>query len=132
MTDTKRQEYRVAGLSEPLSHYTDAVRFGDTVYVSGLAPLDQAGRLVGENNPVAQTECILAHLKSVLDAIGATYADVLKVVVYVTDISCRQAINTVRQKYFGTSRPASTLVEVRALAIAGMMVEIEAVVGLRR
>lgn len=131
MSDMQRQEFRVHGLSEPLSHYTDAVRFGNTVYVSGLAPLDQEGRLVGENDPVAQTECILSHLARILKEVGATYADVLKVVVYVTDISCRKAINPVRQKYFGTSRPASTLVEVRALAIAGMMVEIEAVVGLK-
>lgn len=130
--ESQRQEFRIAGLSEPLSHYTDAVRFGDTVYVSGLAPLDREGKLVGENDPVAQTECILAHLKLILDTVGASYADVLKVVVYVTDIHCRQAINTVRRKYFGASRPASTLVEIRALAVPGMMVEIEAVVGLRR
>lgn len=127
-----REEFRVPGLSEPLSHYTDAVRFGDTVYISGIAPLDQDGRLVGAGDPVAQTECVLANMKRALDAVGGAYSDILKVVVYVTDISCRQAINTVRQKYFGAARPASTLVEVSALAVPGMMVEIEAVVGLRR
>ena len=42
-----RQEYRVEGLNEPISHYTDAVRWGDQLYISGIAPFDAEGRLVG-------------------------------------------------------------------------------------
>ena len=58
---------------------------------------------------------------------GATFADVLKVTVYLTDISDRPLINPVRQEFFGSTRPASTLVQVSALAIPGAKVEIEAV-----
>ncbi len=125
----KRQEYRVAGLSEPISHYTDAVRFGDTLYISGLAPLDARSNLVGED-AAAQTEQIMRNMALVLDQVGATFADVLKVTVYLTDIGDRAAINPVRQRHFGAARPASTLIEVSALAIPGMKVEIEAIVGL--
>ena len=127
----QRQEYRVAGLNEPISHYTDAVRFGDTLYISGLAPLDAGSNLVGED-AAAQTEQIMRNMALVLDRLGATFADVLKVTVYLTDIGDRAAINPVRERYFGAARPASTLVEVSALAVPGMKVEIEAIVGLAR
>ena len=124
-----RQEYRVAGLPAPLSHYTDAVRFGDLLFVSGLTAHDAAGRLV-EGDAAMQTKRILENLRLVLSAAGASFADVLKVTVYLTDISDRTLINPVRQEFFGNARPASTLVEVSALALPGMRVEIEAIVGL--
>ncbi len=125
----KRQEYRVAGLNEPISHYTDAVRFGDTLYVSGLSTLDAQSNLVGAA-AAAQTEQNMRNMALVLDMVGATFADVLKVTVYLTDIRDRAEINPVRQRHFGAARPASTLIEVSALAIPGMKVEIEAIVGL--
>jgi 2-iminobutanoate/2-iminopropanoate deaminase len=127
--EASRQEYRVAGLPAAISHYTDAVRFGDLLFVSGLTAHDAEGRLV-EGDAAMQTRQILGNLRLVLSAAGATFADVLKVTVYMTDISERAVINPVRQEFFGTSRPASTLVEVSALALPGMRVEIEAVVGL--
>jgi 2-iminobutanoate/2-iminopropanoate deaminase len=129
MSESKRRGIRVASLSEPLSHYTDAVIWGDTLFVSGVAPLDGAGRLVGED-AAAQTRQIFANMKLILDAAGAGFRDVLRVTVYLTDINDRRAINPVRQEYFGAVRPASTLIEVSALAIPGMKVEIEAVFGL--
>ena len=58
---------------------------------------------------------------------GATFADVVKVTVYLTDIADRARINPVRQEIFGDARPASTLVEVSALAVPGAKIEIEAV-----
>lgn len=126
----KREEFRVDGQCEPISHYTDAVRFGDLLFVSGLAALDEDGNLVGGDDVAAQTRKVLENMASILAAAGATFADVLRVTVYLTDVDDRSLINPVRQEYFGTSRPASTLIEVSALAIPGMKVEIEAVVGL--
>jgi 2-iminobutanoate/2-iminopropanoate deaminase len=70
------------------------------------------------------------NLKLVLDAAGATMADVLKVTVFLTNIDDRAAINPVRQEFFGSARPASTLIKVSRLALPEMKVEIEAVVGL--
>jgi reactive intermediate/imine deaminase len=125
-----RQEFRVAGLPAPLSHYTDAVRFGNILFVSGLTAHDAEGKLVGGTDAAAQTRQILMNLNRVLDAAGATMADVLKVTVFLTNIDDRAAINPVRQEFFGSARPASTLIEVSRLALPDMKVEIEAVVGL--
>ena len=130
MTASKREEFRVADINEPVSHYTDAVRWGDLLFVSGIAPLDAEGRLVGGDDAVKQTRQIFENMKRILAAAGAGFADVLRVTVYLTDIADRARINPVRQEYFGKARPASTLIEVSAFVVPGMKVEIEAVVGL--
>jgi reactive intermediate/imine deaminase len=126
----EREEIEVAGLPAPLSHYTDAVRFGDLLFVSGLTAHDEQGKLVGEDDAVEQTRQILRNLQKVLLAAGGGFSNVLKVTVYLTDINDRAKINPVRKEYFGSAKPASTLVEVSRLALPGMKVEIEAVVGL--
>jgi 2-iminobutanoate/2-iminopropanoate deaminase len=115
-------------LPEPISHYTDAVRAGDTIWVSGLLAVDGAGELRGGADVVAQAEQVFANLARVLDHVGAQFADIVKVVVYLIDIEHRTPINEVRRHYFGAARPASTLVEVSRLAHPGALVEIEAVV----
>jgi reactive intermediate/imine deaminase len=122
-----RQEIRAPGQSEPISHYTDAVRAGELLFVSGCVPVDGEGRLVGGDDVVAQARQVFANVGSILEAGGATFADVVKVTVYVTDIADRTRINPVRQEVFGETRPASTLVEVSALAIPGAKLEVEAV-----
>ena len=122
-----REEIRVPDLAEPISHYTDAVRAGDLLFVSGCVPVDGEGRLVGGDDVVAQARQVLANVGAVLAAAGATFADVVKVTVYLTDIADRARINPVRQEVFGEARPASTLVEVSALAIPGAKLEVEAV-----
>ena len=124
---SRREEIRVPGLAEPISHYTDAVRAGDLLFVSGFVPVDGDGQLVGGDDVVAQTRQVFANLAAVLAAAGATFADVVKVTVYLTDIEDRALINPVRQEVFRDTRPASTLVEVSALATPGARVEIDAV-----
>jgi reactive intermediate/imine deaminase len=124
---SRREEIRVPGLAEPISHYTDAVRAGDLLFVSGFVPVDGDGQLVGGDDVVAQTRQVFANLAAVLAAAGATFADVVKVTVYLTDIEDRARINPVRQEVFRDTRPASTLVEVSALATPGARVEIDAV-----
>jgi reactive intermediate/imine deaminase len=126
---SQREEISVDGLAEPLSHYCHAVRFGDLLFVSGCAPFDDGG-VVAPGDVVAQTRFVLETMGRVLEAGGASFADVLKVTVYLTDISDRQRINPVREEFFGAARPASTLVEVTALALPEMLVEFEAVAGL--
>lgn len=124
-----RREYSV-GLSPPISHYCDAVSFGNLLFISGIAPLDENLNLIGGDDPAAQAEAIFSAMDKILKKAGATFADILKVTVLLTDVNDRTKINPVREKYFGEARPASTLFEVSRLAIAGMKVEIEAVVGL--
>jgi 2-iminobutanoate/2-iminopropanoate deaminase len=124
---SEREEIRVPELAEPISHYTDAVRAGDLLFVSGFVPVDGEGHLVGGDDVVAQARQVLANLGAVLATPGATFADVVKVTIYLTDIADRARINPVRQEIFGEARPASTLVEVSALAVPGAKLEIEAV-----
>ena len=124
-----RRELRVEGLAEPISHYTDAVVAGDTLYVSGIVPVDADGNVVGED-VAAQAREVFAIMERVLAAAGATAADVAKVTVYLLDIDHRPLINPVRQEFFGTARPASTLVEVSRLAVPGALLEIEAIAHL--
>jgi 2-iminobutanoate/2-iminopropanoate deaminase len=122
-----REEIRVPGQAEPISHYTDAVRAADLLFVSGCVPVDSEGKLVGGDDVVAQTRQALENVGRVLEAAGVTFADVAKVTVYLTDVDDRPKINPVRREFFGEARPASTLVEVSRLAIPGAKVEIEAV-----
>jgi 2-iminobutanoate/2-iminopropanoate deaminase len=114
-------------LPEPISHYTDGVAAGGWIWISGMLALDKDGKLVGGDDVVAQTDRVFQNIKAVLDKAGATFADVVKVTVYLRRIGDRAAVNTVRRKYFGDSRPASSLVEVSALVIPEALVEIEAV-----
>jgi reactive intermediate/imine deaminase len=122
-----REEIRVESLAEPISHYTDAVRAGDLLFVSGVVPVDTEGRLVGAEDVVAQTRQVFANMREVLAAAGCGFEDIVKVTIYLTDIGDRPSINPVRQEVFGATRPASTLVEVSRLAVEGAKVEIECV-----
>ena len=124
---------RLAGqLAEPISHYTDAVAAAGLLYISGMLPVDAAGELVGDGDVIRQTEQVLGNVAAVLDATGASFAEVVRVGVYLRHMADREAVNTVRRRYFGDARPASTLVEVSALAIPEALVEIEAVALLPR
>jgi len=124
-----RREFSI-GLSPPISHYCDAVSFGNLLFISGIAPLDENLNVIGGDDVAAQAEAIFSAMDKILKNAGATFSDILKVTVLLTDVNDRTKINPVRQKYFGTARPASTLFEVSKLAIPGMKVEVEAVVGL--
>jgi len=126
-----REELRVEGLAAPLSHYIDAVRYGDLLFISGVAPLDEKSRLVGGEDVVAQARQVFLNMKQILETAGTDFDRVLKVTVYLTDVADRTKINPIRQEFFGAARPASTLIGVNELAIPGMKVEVEAVVGLR-
>jgi reactive intermediate/imine deaminase len=123
----RHQLIRAEGLSEPISHYSDAVRTGDTVYVSGQASVDGQGRLVGAGDVVAQTRQVLDNMTRALAAAGATLADVVKVTVYLAHCADRPKVNEVRKAYFGANKPASTLIGIGEFAIPGMLVEIEAI-----
>jgi reactive intermediate/imine deaminase len=122
-----REEIRVEGLAEPISHFTDAVRAGNLLFVSGVVAVDADGNLVGGDDVVAQARQVLENLGRVLAAAGCGFEDVVKVTIFLTDVDDRPRINPLRQEMFGQARPASTLVEVPRLAVPGAKVEIEAV-----
>ncbi len=122
-----REEIRVAGMAEPISHYTDVVRADRLVFVSGCAAIDEHGRTVGGSDVVAQARQVHDNLKKCLAAAGATFADVCKVTVFLKNVADREKVNTVRREYFGASRPASTLVEISRLVRDDLLLEIECI-----
>jgi reactive intermediate/imine deaminase len=122
-----RREYRVEGQAEPISHFTDAVAAGGLLFVSGIVAVDERRELVGGDDVVTQARCVFENMRQVLAAAGCTFADVVKVTLFLTDVADRPLVNPVRQEVFGETRPASTLVEVPALVIPGAKIEVEAV-----
>jgi 2-iminobutanoate/2-iminopropanoate deaminase len=125
-----REEYRVEGLAEAISHYTDAVKARGLLFVSGIVPVDAAGKLVGEGDVAEQARQVFRNMELVLRAAGCGFADVVKVTLFLLNVDDRPAINPVRMEFFGGARPASTLVEVSALAVPGALLEIEAVAAI--
>jgi 2-iminobutanoate/2-iminopropanoate deaminase len=123
----QRQEIMVPGMAEPISHFTHVVTVGRLVFVSGCVASDANGKVVGGTDVVAQARQVHENIKRCLTAAGATFADICKVTVYVKNMADREKINTVRKEYFGTSRPASTLIEVSRFVSSDYLLEIEAI-----
>ena len=118
------RRFMVPGQPEPVSHYCHATRAGDRIWVSGTVGIAADGSI--PEDAVEQFRLALANLDAVLRAAGGAPEDVTKVTVFLTDIADRARINPLRQTYFGEHRPASTLVEVSALVLPALKVEIEA------
>ena len=120
---TKIQRFLVEGQQEPVSHYCHAVRHGDRIWISGMVGIDESG-IVPEDT-VEQFAIAMENFDSALRAAGGGAQNVVKVTVFVTDISDRSRINPIRQEYFGENRPASSLFEVSNLVLPELKVEIE-------
>ena len=129
MTVIRREEVTVPSLRPPLGHYAQAVRFGNLLFVTGCTGVTRDGHLVA-GDVVEQTRQVFRNLQAILAAAGAAFSDVLKVTIYLTDVRDAPLINPVRQEVFGRTRPASTLVQVSALAVPGAKIEIDLVAGL--
>ena len=108
----------------PVSHYCHVVRAGNLIWVSGTVGMAADGSI--PDDVVAQFDVALHNLDTCLKAAGGGPEHVVKVTVFLTDIDDRKQINPARQRYFGEHRPASTLVEVSALVLPELLVEIEA------
>lgn len=125
-----RQEIRAEGLHAPIGHYTDAVRFGDILFMSGCGPTNESLELVGGDDAAAQARQVFANMRTVLAAAGARPQDVLRITTYLTDIEDRAKIAPLSKEFFGDARPTSATIAVSALAVPGAKVEIQAVAGI--
>lgn len=105
------------------------VEIGDTilVFTTGQIALDKDGNVLYPNNPTKQAEFIYQSLEKILNLAGASLDDVVKTTVYVTNMDDFAKISAVRNKYFKTAEPVSTLVEVKKLVKDGCCVEIEVI-----
>ncbi|MBL8519908.1 MAG: RidA family protein [Betaproteobacteria bacterium] len=120
-----RQNISTGAPWESIVGYSRAVRIGNHVWVAGTTATDEQGQVVGVNDAAAQTRYALDKIARALESAGAALTDVVRTRMFVTDITQWEAIGRVHGEYFGATRPAATMVEVRALVDPAHLVEIE-------
>ena len=111
-------------LPAPVSHYCHVVRANARVWISGMVGIRKDGSV--PEDVETQFKVAIDCLDSALRASGGRPEHIVKVQVFLTDVNDRAKINPIRENYFGTHRPASTLVEVSGLISPELKVEIEA------
>jgi reactive intermediate/imine deaminase len=116
-------------LSRPLGIYSQAVKAEGSrlLFISGMTARDKDGNIVGKGDMKAQTRQVLENIKAVLEKAGASFDQIVKVTVFITDMSRFKEIHEVRAQYFKKDFPASTMVQVKGLVSPDMLIEIEAI-----
>ncbi|MBS0589797.1 MAG: RidA family protein [Proteobacteria bacterium] len=110
--------------------YSQAVRIGDTIYFSGQTPLDPATGALVEGDIAAQARRVFENLKAVATAAGVGFEQVVRVGIYLTDLSNFAAVNAVMADYFREPYPARSTIEVKGLPRASQVeIDMIAVAG---
>lgn len=116
----------------PRGHYSQAIRAGDTVWTAGQIPVIPSGTADGDETRFApdmegQAEQVIRNVEAVLQAAGASLADIVSVTVHVADSAHWGPFNTVYARMMGENRPARTVVRGAELPIPGILVEMSVV-----
>ena len=121
--------FNAPGVVEPFGIFSSAAwqPEGRVLHISGHVSQDEAGNTVGIGDIEAQTRQVLSNIQTVLVAAGGTMANIVKVTVFVTDVSHIERIHEVRATFFRSPYPASTLVQVAQLIDPEWLIEIDAV-----
>jgi 2-iminobutanoate/2-iminopropanoate deaminase len=119
-----KQQIRTTSGAQPVGAYSQGLRVGDFLFVSGQGPLDpQTGKVVGATIE-EQTARVIENIKAILEAGGASLADVVKVSAHLSDVSLFERYNKVYASYFPDPKPTRTTVGSQLM---GILVEIDAV-----
>src|SRR3989304_1451000 len=119
------QRINPKGLPTPMAAYSQVVRKGLIVSVAGMVSSDADGKVVGEGDIRAQTRQTLENMKKALAAAGASFSDVIKTTVFITDFANYKGMNEVYSEYFGQHPPARATRRA-ALVLPAWLIEIEA------
>jgi 2-iminobutanoate/2-iminopropanoate deaminase len=106
--------------------YSQGIRFGDLVFVSGQLPVDPATGSIVPGAIEEQTERVMQNIQAVLEAAGSSLDNALKATIYLAELADFQGMNEVYARHVGTQPPARATIEVSALP-AGARLEIEIV-----
>lgn len=127
----KKNFLNPANMASPPSKYSHGVKVetgsGTIIFISGQIARDKEGNIVGAGDIAAQTEFIFKEIETILEEGGALLSDVVKTTIFVTDMEQYPKVAKVRNRYFRTDPPTSTLVEVSRLVKEECMIEVEAI-----
>ncbi len=125
-----REPIQTPNAPAAIGPYSQATRAGDLVFLSGQIPLDPSSGLIVEGDISAQARQAFANLRAVCEAAGGSFADIVRVGLYLTDLSEFAAVNEVMAQVFDAPFPARSTIEVSALP-RGAKFEVDAILVLR-
>jgi enamine deaminase RidA (YjgF/YER057c/UK114 family) len=131
MADTRRRRVSSPSVHEPPpGTFSRAIQVGNQLFVAGMTANNPNG-IEGGDSMAGQTHAVFTKIKALVEAAGGTMNDIVKMTGFITDISRRDEYLKARQPFFTTDPPASTLVEITALAAPGLIIEVEvmAIIG---
>jgi enamine deaminase RidA (YjgF/YER057c/UK114 family) len=122
---TKRLNIPAGTIWEDVVGYSRAVKTGNIIEVSGTAAVE-GSKVIGKGNAYEQTKFVIQKIEKALNEAGASLKNVVRTRIYVTDISKWEEIGRAHGEFFKEIKPATTMVEVKALIDPDLMIEIEA------
>jgi len=105
--------------------YSRAIRTGNMIIVSGTAPSDEKGNIVGKGDVYAQAAYAIRKIEKALQELGASLDQVVRTRIYTTDITKWKEIARAHREFFGKAKPANSMIEVTSLIDPDMLVEVE-------